>query len=131
MRLTLTLILIAIFGSAAMAQDIRVATVERPPFVMTEESGALTGFSIDLWEALAEDINRGYEMDVHPDFTTMLGHVEAGTADAAIANISITAEREQVMDFSQPIFASGLQIMTMAKRRQRPPFYAPSYRPTC
>ena len=31
--------------------------------------------------------------------------------DGAIANITITAERERAMDFSQPIFGSGIQIL--------------------
>ena len=34
--------------------------------------------------------------------------------DAAIANVSITAERERLMDFSQPIFDSGVQVMMRA-----------------
>ncbi len=41
----------------------------------------------------------------------MLGEVADGTADVAIANISITADREQVMDFTHAIFESGLHIM--------------------
>lgn len=34
--------------------------------------------------------------------------------DAAIVNVSITAERERLMDFSQPIFDSGVQVMMRA-----------------
>ena len=34
--------------------------------------------------------------------------------DAAIANVSITAERERLMDFWQPIFDSGVQVMMRA-----------------
>ena len=41
----------------------------------------------------------------------MLAAVESEQADGAIANISITAACERVMDFTQPIFSSGLQIM--------------------
>jgi polar amino acid transport system substrate-binding protein len=44
-------------------------------------------------------------------FADMLGAVTGGQADAAIANISITSARETQMDFSHPIFESGLQIM--------------------
>ena len=33
------------------------------------------------------------------------------SVDLAIANISITSEREKIMDFSQPIYDSGLQIL--------------------
>jgi hypothetical protein len=38
--------------------------------------------------------------------------VEDGTADVAIAGISMTAERENRVDFTHPFFDAGLQIMT-------------------
>lgn len=92
------------------AQDLRVATVSRPPFSM-QDSDQETGFSIDLWDAVMTDMDRTYEVIRVDEFGEMLDMVLSGLADAAIANISITASRELVMDFSQPIFTSGLQIM--------------------
>jgi len=44
-------------------------------------------------------------------FSDMLEAVKNGSVDAAIANISITSVREEVVDFSQPIFDAGLQIL--------------------
>jgi len=44
-------------------------------------------------------------------FGDMLASVRAERVDGAIANISITADRERAMDFSQPIFGSGIQIL--------------------
>lgn len=41
----------------------------------------------------------------------MLKRVEDRKVDAATANIIITSEREQTLDFSQPIFDAGLQVM--------------------
>ncbi|HIP21960.1 MAG TPA: transporter substrate-binding domain-containing protein [Candidatus Pacebacteria bacterium] len=38
--------------------------------------------------------------------------MEEGEVDMSIANITITSDREVRMDFSQPIFDSGLQIIT-------------------
>ncbi len=52
-----------------------------------------------------------YQIVRTADFREMLRMVEDGEVDAAVANISITAGREVVMDFTQPIFESGLQIM--------------------
>lgn len=46
--------------------------------------------------------------------------VRAGSADAAVANISITAEREAEMDFTQPIFEAGLGIMIPAREKRSP-----------
>jgi len=100
----------ALFATLAPAQDMRVATVTRPPFSMLED-GAETGFSMELWRALVVDMGRETSVQRVEQFGDMLALVERGEADAAIANISITAAREAAFDFSQPIFESGLQIM--------------------
>lgn len=96
---------------SAWAQDLTIKTVTRVPFSM-EKNGEQTGFSMDLWQALAEDLGWSYEISRVEDFSDMLGAIEDRSADAAVANISITANRETIMDFSQPIFGAGLQIMT-------------------
>jgi len=112
MRFLLLILTLCIgLGSAARAQDLTIATVTRPPFSMLAD-GKDTGFSIELWEALAKDIGKSYQIRRLDSFGEMLKLVEDGQVDAAVANISITATREQIMDFSQPIFESGLQIMT-------------------
>lgn len=111
MRFSLILGLFASLASPfAGAQELRVATVTRPPFSMVE-NGAETGFSIDLWEAVMADIGRETSIQRADQFGEMLDMVARGEADAAIANISITAAREEAFDFTQPIFESGLQIM--------------------
>lgn len=98
------------YGTSLMAQDLRLLTVTRTPFSMVEND-VDTGFSIDLWTAVAEDLGYNFTIDRVQSFADMLSDVEAGRADVAAANISITSERETRMDFSQPIFASGLRVM--------------------
>ncbi|PTQ74956.1 transporter substrate-binding domain-containing protein [Celeribacter persicus] len=93
------------------AESHKIMTITRVPFSM-EENGKETGFSLELWDALAEELGWEYEVSRVSSFPEMLGAIQNGSADAAIANISITANRELVMDFSQPIFEAGLQIMT-------------------
>ncbi len=97
----------------SVAQELTVSTVSRSPFSM-EINGRDTGFSIELWSAIADQIGVDYEFQRYRSFSEMLNSVESGQADLAIANISVTSEREAVMDFSQPIFSAGLQIMTPA-----------------
>ncbi len=101
----------AMIAAPAIGQDLRIATVERPPFAMMGDDGEVTGFSIDLWNALAADMGQSSRIEMAPSFPEMLHRVERGEVDGAVANISITLDREKRMDFSQPIFASGLQIM--------------------
>lgn len=95
---------------AAQQPELVFLSVERPPFSFFE-GGEPTGFSIDLMEAIGQEIGREVRFDFQEEFQTMLDLVEAEQADGAIANISITSERESLMDFSRPIFQSGLQIM--------------------
>ncbi len=103
----------------ASAQSVTVATVTRPPFSM-EEDGQQSGFSMELLDELSERLGWQPEIQRHGSFGTMLASVQAGSADLAIANISITAARERQMDFSQPIFESGLQIMVPASDLNQP-----------
>ncbi len=116
----------AALSSGAQAQNLTVATVTRPPFSMTE-NGHQTGFSMELLAILAERLNWTYEVNRVEKFSQMLANVESGQADLAIANISITAEREARMDFSQPIFESGLQIMIPAGDSAAPSLLAALY----
>jgi len=46
-----------------------------------------------------------------PDVKELLSAVEDGRADLGIAAISITSERENRLDFSQPIMNAGMQIL--------------------
>ena len=96
--------------TGALAEALKVATVSRTPFSFVENDTD-TGFSVDLWNALAAEIGAETEFVRTESFGDMLTLVQNGQVDAAIANISITASREEVLDFSQPMFASGLQIM--------------------
>jgi polar amino acid transport system substrate-binding protein len=91
-------------------QPLRVATKITSPFVF-EENGKLAGFSIDLWRSIALELNLKSELSVNANTPALLSSVKAGKADVGIANISITAERENIFDFSLPIFEAGLQIL--------------------
>ncbi len=108
-----------VLAQQSQAQTLTVTTVTRPPFSYVED-GAQTGFSVDLLSALAQSLNWDYSVDRVEGFSDMLGAVQDGSADLAIANISITAARETQMDFSQPIFEAGLQIMVPSEAARRP-----------
>ncbi|WP_209505028.1 MULTISPECIES: transporter substrate-binding domain-containing protein [unclassified Ruegeria] len=109
----------AVIAQQSLAQSLSVTTVTRPPFSYVED-GDETGFSMDLLAALAEALNWDYTVNRVDAFSDMLGAVQSGSADLAIANISITALRETQMDFSQPIFEAGLQIMVPSDAVRKP-----------
>ena len=97
-------------ATAFAQQKIRVVTKPVEPFSFTQ-NGKLAGFSIDLWEAVAREAGFQFEMQNLESVPKMLDAVKSKQADVAIAAISITAERHATMDFSQPYYDSGLQIL--------------------
>lgn len=101
---------IGLLAQSSVAQTLTVSTVTRPPFSFVE-NGTDTGFSIELLGMIADTLGWDYQINRVDLFSSMLNTVSDGTADLAIANISITAAREGIMDYSQPIFEAGLQIM--------------------
>ncbi|MEL6903088.1 MAG: transporter substrate-binding domain-containing protein [Cyanobacteria bacterium J06606_4] len=95
-------------------QRLRVGTKEIFPFVFLENKMPY-GYSIELWEEIASDLNIQTEWVRYQSVADMLSGLTEGEVDAAIAGISITAEREaKGFDFSYPFFRSGLQLMTQA-----------------
>jgi len=99
-------------------QPLIVSTVERPPFTFFENGQPARGFSIELWQEIARRIGREYRYQPAESFSDMLQQVRDRKADLAVANISITAEREQYLDFSLPIYDSGLKVMIRAENGQ-------------
>ncbi|MBU2531811.1 MAG: transporter substrate-binding domain-containing protein [Alphaproteobacteria bacterium] len=95
------------------APPLRLLTIEREPFAMVS-GGKATGFSIELWQEIAAELGISHRIEFARSFPEMLTEVAQGRADVAIANITITAEREQTLDFSQPMFDAGLQVMAAA-----------------
>ncbi len=106
----LPLLLLFVPAQAQATTKITVATVERPPFVMKRGTGYI-GYSIELWDQIAQELGIDYEVNLYDTFPEMLNSVKDKQTDLAIANITVTSEREQYLDFSHPIFFSGLQIL--------------------
>lgn len=88
-----------------------VGTKNAPPFAMTNEQGQWYGISIDLMKAIAIKLNADLEFTEN-SLSELITGVEDGKLDASIAAISITPEREQVIDFTHQYFGSGLAIVT-------------------
>jgi polar amino acid transport system substrate-binding protein len=90
---------------------LKVAIKNIKPFIF-DENGQKVGFSIDLWQAVTEKAEIPYEFVEVETVTDQIDAVAQGEVDAAIAAISMTEAREEIIDFSHPYFDAGLQIMT-------------------
>ena len=100
----------------AEAPGLRVVTGQIPPFVF-KQGDALSGFSIDLWNALARRLNADFSLtELGLDSQSeQLQAVQRGDADVAVSDITMTTEREQQVDFTHPYFDSGLQIIVRSQ----------------
>jgi len=73
------------------------------------DGGELVGIDMDILAAVAKEEGFTYEVQ-SLGFNAALQAVTSGTADMAIAGASITEERKQSYDFSDPYFDSGVQM---------------------
>ena len=81
-----------------------------PPFEFEDSNGNYKGIDVDLIKAIAE--NQGFEVKLEPmDFGGIIPALQAGQLDVAIAGMSITDERKEIVDFSEPYFEAGLTLV--------------------
>ncbi|SHE72992.1 amino acid ABC transporter substrate-binding protein, PAAT family [Modicisalibacter ilicicola DSM 19980] len=102
-------------GGTASAETLQAAT--DPSFVpfemMDQETGEMVGFDMDILDEVAK--RAGFEVDLRTmDFNGIIPAVQTGNVDLAIAGITITEEREEIVDFSDPYYDSGLRILVSA-----------------
>lgn len=109
--------LIAFLLQFATSQPIIVKVSEFAPCVM-ECSGKLCGFDIDLFECLAKEVGVQTKFEKVEQFEHIFDDVIAGKADAAIAGISITFDRESKLDFTHHYLDSGLKILVRSGEEQ-------------
>jgi polar amino acid transport system substrate-binding protein len=97
-------------------REIVVGTRQVPPFALKSEDGSWTGLSIELWQKVAAELNLRYRFVEVPTVQDLLDGVAQGKFDAAIAAITVTADREKTVDFSQSFYVAGLGIATPLSR---------------
>lgn len=83
------------------------------PFEFENEDGEMVGIDLDLLAAIAEDQGFDYELQV-VGFSAAVTALESGEADGVIAGMSITEAREELYDFSQPYYDSGVGMAVAA-----------------
>jgi ABC-type amino acid transport substrate-binding protein len=90
-----------------------VGVKEAPPFVMRNDNGDWTGISIELWRAVAEELGLAYEL--HPfDLQELRSAIDRREVDIVVGALSITPEREELVDFTHTYYVSSLGIAVPA-----------------
>jgi polar amino acid transport system substrate-binding protein len=72
-----------------------------------------TGFDIDLLDAMAAEIDANLEILV-VGFDGILGNLAAGTCDVVASSVTITEERAQEVDFTEPYFDADQSLLVKA-----------------
>jgi polar amino acid transport system substrate-binding protein len=101
--------LVAPTSAKVEVPEVRVAVVVLPPLVM-EQNGSLSGFSIELWEAIAKRLKVETSYQVLPDGSALEKAMRSKTADLT-PTIFVTSARDADFEFSYPILDAGLRIM--------------------
>lgn len=101
-------------SSSASVDDNRYKVVTEAnniPFVYLDEKGKPMGFDIDIMQAIADDqqFQVDYEVTV---WSALMNDMASNKADLGLASISITDERKQTYQFSEPYFQSQLAVLT-------------------
>ena len=78
-----------------------------PPYEMTTDSGEFEGIDIETAQAIADKLGLELQID-DMDFDAALLSVQQGKADMVMAGVTVTDERQNVMDFTDS-YATGIQ----------------------
>lgn len=81
-----------------------------PPFEWKDEAGNYVGFDLDVMREIAK--LEGYRIEIKDiAFDSIIPGVEAGKYDIGASGFTITAKREEVIDFSEPYWKSDQAVL--------------------
>ncbi|KAM6946393.1 glutamate receptor 4a [Aplochiton taeniatus] len=126
--------------SASMEnRTVVVTTIMEGPYVMMKKNWELyegndqyEGYCVDLASEIAKHIGIKYKISIVPDgkygardpetkiWNGMVGELVYGKAEIAVAPLTITLVREEVIDFSKPFMSLGISIMIKKPQKSKP-----------
>uniref|UniRef100_A0A8C2X5P4 Glutamate receptor n=1 Tax=Cyclopterus lumpus TaxID=8103 RepID=A0A8C2X5P4_CYCLU len=116
-----------------------VSTILEAPYVMLKKNSELfqdndryEGYCVDLATEIAKHCGIRYQLRIVGDgkygardaetkiWNGMVGELVYGKADIAVAPLTITLVREEVIDFSKPFMSLGISIMIKKPQKSKP-----------
>lgn len=85
---------------------------EYPPFNETDKKGKLSGFDIDIANALCKAMQTSCKF-VKQRWDRMIPDLVDGKYDLVVSSMSITAERQQKIDFTQPYYQTPAKLVAL------------------
>ncbi len=92
------------------SQMISIGTYLASPIVI-QKANELSGFSIELWREIASKLALEYHFKQYSNLDQLLQATAKDQVDLAIGAIAITSAQAKILNFSYPIYNSGLGIM--------------------
>lgn len=103
---------------AVKAQETDPLTValtgKYPPFSFYDAEGDLTGFDVQVAQALGEAMGREVEI-ITTEWDGIVAGLLVGKYDTVVGSMAITPERAERVDFSDPYYISGAQLFVRAE----------------
>lgn len=102
---------LAFSASAMAAEKLKIGTEGAyPPFNLIDASGQVVGFDIEIAQALCAKMQAECEV-VTSDWDGIIPALNAKKFDFLVASMSITEERQQAVDFTEPYYTNKLQFI--------------------
>jgi len=92
---------------------LEVAVYDAPPFGMRYPDSSFGGLMVEIWEAIAEELQLQYRYHA-TDMPGLLDGLQNQKYDVALGAISITPQREKLVDFTQAVNPSGTGVAIAA-----------------
>ncbi|MGL4675540.1 MAG: lysine/arginine/ornithine ABC transporter substrate-binding protein [Wohlfahrtiimonas sp.] len=115
LKVFLTLASLCVGGMAFAKEDtIRFGTnPEYPPFEFKTEAGEVTGFDIDVANAICAELQKKC-VYVSQSFDSLIPNLRLKRFDAIISSMDITEERQKHVTFSDPYYLNPSVFVAMA-----------------
>lgn len=98
-------------GNPAVSDSLTVGMeLAYPPFEMTDQQGAPKGVSVDLAHELGKTLGKKVVIQNYA-FDGLIPALKSGKIDLIISSMTITDERRQSIDFSDPYLSTGLCLL--------------------
>jgi ABC-type amino acid transport substrate-binding protein len=98
----------------AAPRKLVVGTMVLPPLYMKAADNQWRGFGIELWQAVAQDLNVSFEFREYGGFEPLLDAIKNKEIDV-IPSLPVEEGYESILDFSQSYLKSGLAIAVPAE----------------
>jgi polar amino acid transport system substrate-binding protein len=99
---------------SAAQRKLVVGVVVAPPAYMKTDDNRWEGFSVEIWQAVAQDLGLSFEFREFSNLESLLSALEQKQIDV-IPAIAVADRFESTMDFSQSYLKSGLSIAVPAE----------------